>query len=162
MTSSPLADFDPGAAARGPSGDLIAGVVQRFEGPISGSALLALEPGDALLWLQRGDDDADPLARFVEWGSRLLEGVTRALGDALGGEVVCGPGSLEERSLMAALLGTHAPSDTLVLSLHGEMAFPVARLPEIRAPFGLHVLLAPKRVAAVLDGLRGDEGPPSA
>jgi hypothetical protein len=123
---------------------------------LSGTALLALDPGDALLWLQRGDDDSDPLGRFVDWGNRLLTGVIEALASAFHVDARLGEPSLEESPLMAALLRTHAPSDTVVLSLHGELAFPVANLPEIRAPFCIQVLLEPKVVRGILVRLAGD------
>ena len=153
MSSSSLYDFDPEASGRGPSGELIAGVIQRFEGPLCGTALFALDPGDALLWLQRGDDDGLPLERFVDWGQRLLAGVIDALAEVAQSPAERSEPSLEERPLMAALLGTHAPSDTVVLTLGGTLAFPVANLPEIRAPFGVHVLLEPKRIAGIAAAL---------
>ncbi len=156
VTSSTLSDLDPDLAARGLSGDLVAGVLQRFEGRLTGTALLAMDPGDALLWLQRGDDDADPLGRFVDWGSRILAGVMLTLASTLQQDVTLAEPTLDERPLMAALLGTHAPSDTMVLSLHGELGFPVSDIPEIRAPFSIQLLLEPKIVEILLAGLAGD------
>ena len=144
------------------SGDRVAAVVQRFEGHPSGTALFALDPGDALLWLQRGDGDEDPLERFVDWGSRVLSGVIETLASAWETELRIGEPKLEERSLMAALLGTHAPSDTVVLSLHGELRFPVLDVPEIRAPFSLQLLLEPKLVDGILSVLPRDGSEASA
>jgi hypothetical protein len=126
--------------------------MQRIGGRLDGTALLAMEPGDALLWLQRGDDDSDPLGRFVDWGNRLIAGVVDSLATALQAEASLQEPTLEERPLMAALLGTHAPSDTMVLSLQGDLAFPVSGVPEIQAPFSIHVLLAPKLVAGIVAG----------
>ena len=156
MTSSTLSEFDPDVAARGLSGDVVAGVLRRFEGRLTGTALLALDPGDALLWLQRGDDDSDPLGRFVDWGGRVLSGVILGLASTLQQDVTLAEPSLDERPLMAALLGTHAPSDTVVLSLHGELGFPVSDVPEIRAPFSIQLLLEPKIVSILLGGLAGN------
>jgi len=156
VSSCPLADFDPDRAARGLSADLIAGVLQRFDGRLSGTTLLALDPGDALLWLQRGSDDGDPLDRFVDWGGRLLAGVVEALASAFHVQARLGEPSLEESPLMAALMRTHAPPDTVVISLHGELGFPVSNVPEIRAPFAIQVLLEPKVVRGILVRLAGD------
>lgn len=149
VSSVSLYEFDPEQPGRGPSGELIAGVLQRFEGTLCGTALFALDPGDALLWLQRGDDDGAPLDRFVSWGSRLLDAVIGSLANAAQTQVKCSAPVLEERPLMAVLLGTHAPSDTVVLSLHGTLSFPVANVPEILAPFSVQVLLEPKILAGI-------------
>lgn len=157
LSTCVLYDFDPDRDPRGPSGELVAGVLQRFEGGLCGTALLALDPGDALLWLQAGEGQGPPLDRFVEQGRRVLEGVIGALADAARVGVTPGAPVLEERPLMAVLLGTHAPSDTLVLGLSGELWFPVPGGPEIRAPFRLLLLLEPKRLAGILSGLAGDE-----
>jgi hypothetical protein len=156
-----LCDLDAEQTPGPLSGDLIAAVVQRFEGPPSGTALFALDPGDALLWLQRGESDEDPLGRFVDWGSRVLLGVIHTLAAAWETDLRIGEPALEERPLMAALLGTHAPSDTIVLSLHGELSFPVSDIPEIRAPFSLHLLMEPKLVDGILSGLARDGSQPS-
>lgn len=157
VSTCTLYDFDPDRDPRGPSGELIAGVLQRFEGPLCGTGLFALDPGDALLWLQAGEGQGEPLDRFVDQGRRLLEVVVGALADAAGADALPGAPALEERPLMAVLLGTHAPSDTLVLGLSGELVFPVADVPEIRAPFRVLLLLEPKLVAGILAGLPRDE-----
>ena len=102
LTTGTIADFDPDAASRGLSSDVIAGVLQRFAGCPPFTALFLLDPGDALLWLEGDGAAEDPLARFVEWGSLVLEGLAEEL-PATG---ALGPGlpMLEERPLMAALL----------------------------------------------------------
>jgi hypothetical protein len=154
ITRGTIGDLDPEQVSPGLSGDVIAAVVQRFHGPPSGTALFALEPGDALLWLQRGDSDQDPLACFVDWGSRVIAGVVESLATAWESEVELGEPRLEERSLMAALLGMHAPGDTVVLSLHGELTFPMQELGrDLSAPFSIHVLLEPKLVDGILSRL---------
>ena len=58
---------------------MIAGVLQRFEGQLPGTAFFVLDPGDALLWLQREGATEDPLGRFVEWGGHVLSGVVEQL-----------------------------------------------------------------------------------
>jgi hypothetical protein len=160
VSSSSLSELDPDRASGGLSSDVIAAVVQRFDGRLTGTGIFALEPGDALLWLQRGDSDDDPLARFVDWGSRVLAAVIDVLAEGWDANVRLREPVLEERPLMGALLGTHAPPDTVVLSLHGELRFPVANVPELCAPFSMHVLLEPKLVDGILSSLgRSRHGP---
>lgn len=153
VSSSSLWELDPDQASGGLSGDVIAAVLQRFDGRLTGTGIFALEPGDALLWLQRGESDEDPLGRFVDWGSRLLAAVIGELAEVWDANVHLREPVLEERPLMGALLGTHAPPDTVVLSLHGELRFPVANVPELCAPFSMHVLLEPKLVDGILSSL---------
>lgn len=162
MTSSAIADLDPDSVSRGLSGDVIAAVLQRFTGQLPGTALFVLDPGDALLWLQREGAAEDPLGRFVEWGGHVLSGVIEELAAAWQAEVQHGVPVLEERPLMAALLATHAPSDTVVLSVQGELVFQVPGVDEdMHAPFSIHVLVEPKFVGGILTGLGGDTGPDS-
>ena len=159
MTST-IADFNPESASRGLSSDVIAGVVQRFAGRPPLTALFLLDPGDALLWLEGDGADEDPLGRFVEWGSLVLSGVAEQLLSPAALE----PGApvLEERPLMAALLATHPPSDTLVLSIQGELSFEVPGVEaELHAPFSIHILLAPKFISRISNADSGDTNPAS-
>jgi hypothetical protein len=144
-----LADLDPDALAGSVSADRIAGVVQRFEGQLCGTALLALDPGDALQWLRAGGDD-DPLDRFVLLGGQVLCAVVEELARACDAAVQFGSSLLEERPLMAALLSTHAPSDTALLSLTGEIEFPGAAADPVRAAYTIQLLLDPKLLDGVL------------
>ena len=160
LTSSTVADLDIDSASRVLSSDVIAGVLQRFEGRLPGTAFFVLDPGDALLWLQREGATEDPLDRFVEWGGRMLEGVVEELVSQ--GEVEHGAPVLEERPLMAALLATHPPSDTVVLSIQGELVFSIRGVEDgMHAPFSIHVLLEPKFITGILSGLTGDTNPTS-
>ena len=126
----------------------MAGVVMRFEGSLSGTGLLSLEPEDALAWLRTGgeaeDESASPIDRFVERGASLIGGAVTELARSARRAAEPGDASLEERPLPAALRATHAPPDTVVLSVSAELA---AR--ELRVPIGVHLLFEPK----VLDGL---------
>ena len=56
------------------SEDLVAGVIGRLEGVLPGSLNVVLEPEEALLWAQIGND-TDPLDTFVSLGRVLLEGI---------------------------------------------------------------------------------------
>lgn len=137
-----------------PLDDVIAGVCQRFHGGLTGTALLALDPGDALLWLQLGGASPDPLARFVDLGSRVVSHVLLALAASGGTGVELGPASLEERPALEALLRTHAPSDTIVLCLEGEILFSLAESGSaLHAPFSIHILLQPKLLHGILSSL---------
>ena len=159
MTST-IADFDPESASRGMSSDVIAGVLQRFAGRPPFTALFLLDPGDALLWLADDGTAEDPLGRFVEWGSLVLSGVA----EQLPSPAALQPGSpvLEERPLMAALLATHPPSDTVVLSIQGELVFSVPGVEaDLHAPFSIHVLLAPKFMSRISSTNSGDTHPAS-
>jgi hypothetical protein len=153
VSSGTIADLDPDEACRGISPELIAGVSQRLLGRLSGTALFAVDPGDALLWLQREGAAVEPLAHFVEWGSHVLSAVAEKLGDAWQADVSLADAVLEERPFMAALLGTHAPSDTVVLSSVGELSFDVPGVGAMRAPFTIQVLLQPKMLDGILTGL---------
>jgi len=97
------------------SEDLVAGVMGRLEGVMPGSLNLVLEPEDALMWSRMGGD-GDPLETFVEIGRRLLGGMTKALCEILPGEASFEDATLAEAPELAMLVGTHAPSDTLVFS----------------------------------------------
>ena len=158
LTSSTVVDFDSDEASGGLPSDVIAGVLQRFEGRPRGTALFVLDPGDALLWLQREGASQDPLARFVEWGGQVLSGVVEQLFPHA--ELEHGAPVLEERPLVAALLATHPPSDTLALSIQGQLVFSIPGIEdEMHAPFSIHVLLESKFLAEMLSELAGDTNP---
>ena len=98
------------------SEDLVAGVMGRVEGGLPGSLNLVLEPEDALAWAQSSGAVADPIETFVGLGEKVLLGMCDALADVLSAEVSLCEAALVEHSELAMLIGTHAPSDTLVLS----------------------------------------------
>ncbi len=98
------------------SEDLVAGVIGRLEGGIPGSLNIVFEPEEALIWAQMGNAEK-PLEAFVSLGSEFLEGLAVALTDILGSETLFRDAELFEDSELAMFVKTHAPSDTLVLSL---------------------------------------------
>lgn len=159
VSACTIADLDPDRACRHISPELIAGVSRRLEGRLTGSALFVVDPGDALLWLQREGATEEPLEHFVEWGCRVATAVAEELAAAWQAELACADPVLEERPFMSALLGTHAPSDTVVLSLHGELSFDVPGAGDLVAPFGVHLLLEPKVLAGILAGLGSESDP---
>jgi hypothetical protein len=116
---------------------------------VRATALLAVDPGDALLWLQMDQSDEEPLARFVALGAQMLDAIvpslTRGAEGAADISTDGGSGSLEERPLMAALLATHAPSDTVIVSLDAEFSFEIdPTIGTLHTPFTVQLLLEPK------------------
>jgi len=158
VASGTVGELDPERACPRISPELIAGVSIRLTGRLTGTALFALDPGDALLWLQREGAADEPLRHFVDWGRVVLTAVAEQLASAWQADLGVGAPVLEERPFMSALLGTHAPSDTVVLSLQGELCFEVAGAGDIRAPFSVQVLLEPKVLAGILSALAQDAG----
>ena len=120
-------------------GDRVAAVSASLRGSLSGAAVFAMEPEDAFLWVLSTGSGEDALQSFVESGERLLRELVCSTGQTeprpeLGAAV------LREESLMEILIGTHAPSDTLVLcvglDLHAQ---------GLRLPGSFHLLVAPKQ-----------------
>ena len=142
---TPLADL--GEEGLLLSGDLVAGVMGRLEGVLPGSLNLVLEPEEALLWAQTGGD-GNPLETFVSLGSALFEGIAEGLGEILGGDVELAGARLAEEPELALLVGTHAPSDTLVFSSRIRV---VVRDEVVGAVS--HLLLEPKYMASLLSAL---------
>lgn len=112
VLACPLVDFSE--AAVGGSGDTIAGASLRIEGAVGGTAIFAMDPEHALEWLQGPGPAGPELEHFLERCQRLMGELA---GAALRFDAPCivGPARLEEGSLAEAVVGTHAPSDTLVL-----------------------------------------------
>lgn len=130
------------------SEDLVAGVMGRVEGGLPGSLNLVLEPEDALAWAQMGSAGSDPIAAYVGLGTEVLSGLCVALADVMSTEVeFCEP-RLVESTELGMLVGTHAPSDTLVLSVQLRID---CRGEEIGAHS--HWLVEPKYVSHLLSAL---------
>ena len=142
---TPLADFGERGLAL--SDDLIAGVIGRLDGAMPGSLDLVLEPEDALLWARLGGGD-DPLETFVALGRTLLAGVATAIAEVLSDEASFEGASLVEAPELAMLVGTHAPSDTLVFATRLRID---ARDEVLTAVS--HMLVEPKYLAQVLSAL---------
>ena len=123
------------------SEDLAAGVIGRLEGAMPGSLNIVLEPEDALILAQIGND-ADPLETFVSLGSVLLEGIAVVLSEILESETRLQGTALVEEPELTMLVKTHAPSDTLVFSTRLQIAV----RDEIVAAVS-HLLIEPKYLA---------------
>jgi len=129
------------------SEDLVAGVIGRLEGVLPGSLNVVLEPEDALLWAQIGND-SDPLDAFVSLGRVLLEGIAVALSEILQAESQFRGATLVEESELTMLVKTHAPSDTLVFSTRLQIDVRDEVVSAIS-----HLLIEPKYLAQLLFAL---------
>jgi len=129
------------------SEDLVAGVIGRLEGVLPGSLNVVLEPEDALLWAQIGND-GDPLDAFVSLGRVLLEGIAVALSEILQAESQFRGATLVEESELTMLVKTHAPSDTLVFSTRLQIDVRDEVVSAIS-----HLLIEPKYLAQLLFAL---------
>lgn len=154
-----LAAYPEAAVLVGHAGS-VAGVGARFDEPVPLTALLALDPHDALELVRRlcAEEAAGhpvgraELDRFVAGLGELL---TRLVG-ALGGEPgapspgrPAAPPRLVEDGLTTWLLATHAPRDAVLLSAEVELLEDEDHAP---LPAGLYVLVE-RKTAAGLPGL---------
>jgi len=120
-------------------GDCVAGAVARFSGTISGSVLVAMEPGHALCWARSRMDGGDPIQDFLDLAFEIQSQLVTSIGQGMGAHVELSSPHLCEDSVPAILFGTHAPSDTAVLCLQAKA---VAGNDVI--PFGVYVMIDPK------------------
>lgn len=95
--------------------DIVAGVMGRIDGAIHGSLNVVMEPEEALIWARLAGSE-DPIETVVRLGCELLSGITAAFSQALQSPCEFRDARLVEESELAMLVGTHAPSDTLVFS----------------------------------------------
>lgn len=128
----------------GLDGDLIAGALVGFERGLVGTALFAMDPSDAFDWI-RAAESADVVGDFLARGSEVLGDLVAELGEKLSLDIAVGAPRLEEDSVAAVLLRTHAPSDTAVLSLRLHVAAGDAVLPAY-----VFLLVEPKSLQAAL------------
>lgn len=98
-------------------GECVAGVMGRFDGGFCGTALLAMDPEDALTWVRSNPGHEDLLASFVRLSKVVQSNLVREIGAGLGQEVKPGSAELCENSVPLILFGTHAPSDTAVVTV---------------------------------------------
>jgi len=119
-----------------------------YTGGFSGVGLLSLEPEDALAWTLAGGQIADPLATYADIGGVVLRSVVESAAAALGTASEAAEPTLVEDSLAASLLGTHAPSDTVLMC--SRIAVEVGPL---KLPAHLYLLLEPKMLSALLGAL---------
>ena len=124
-------------------GDRIAGVLVRFSGRLEQVGLFAMETEDAFATVQHRAWAEDPLGAYTRFGCDIVRVVTAAIDSR--GEPQPGDTSLWEETAIQALLGTHAPSDTVVVSVSLQFSAPGEAS---RAGY-VYVLAEPKPFAAV-------------
>jgi hypothetical protein len=101
-----------------PDPDCRATLVLPVRGPFTATALVSFSPEDALAWVRwqaRGEPPrgADVLEAYRRAAAALAGAVLQSL---FGAAVVLEAGRLDEDALLATLLRTHAPRETLLLS----------------------------------------------
>jgi hypothetical protein len=126
-------------------GECVAGVVNRFEGGLCGTALLAMDPKDALAWVRANPDHDDLLATFVRLGATVQTNVACEIGKGLGLVMQAESGELNENSVPLILFGTHAPSDTAVVAV----SLLVAAGDEV-LPVQIYLMIEPKLLCTAL------------
>jgi hypothetical protein len=110
-----LSDFPERAVFCG--GEMMASVLVRLRGPIVGTSVISLEPPHALTLIRSLGVEGDPLETFRTAAAGVLRGMLGWIGAAGGAPAEWGDPILEERPLVATVLGTHAPPNTMVVSL---------------------------------------------
>lgn len=128
--------------------DLTAGVLGACRGRLAGTALLAMEPDDALAWMRSDGNGAPPIETYLKLGGRLLASVMRSAAEALDVDVEMAAPSLAEASVASCLARTHAPLDTVLISSQLEI-----RAGRQQLPAQLHLIIEPKLVSALLGAL---------
>jgi hypothetical protein len=123
----------------------MASVIVSHHGKLVGTSLISLEPRHAFELIRSLGAEGDPLDIFRTLGASLLRGMLGSLGAAEDSQVEFGNPALKEASLVATVLGTHAPPDTMVVS--AEVGFVSAK----RAfPAYLYLLLDAKAMQSSL------------
>jgi hypothetical protein len=138
-----LSEFPEGAVFD--DSEWLACVRGAMTGPLCGVAILALDPHCVLrlagAGLPPGTPDPGLVARYLAFGHAVLEALARPLGRALGEEPGCDAPELFEGALAPCVLSTHAPPDTVVMSVELGFEVPAARLE------GTACLLLPRKLA---------------
>ena len=126
-------------------GDGVAGVLVRLSGSFDQVGLLAMEPEDAFELVRCEAGNRDPLAAYTALGGLLVGRLATAV-DALG-VAQEGEPTLQEDSVIGTLLRTHAPSDTVVVSVSLSVSWAGS---EASRAASVYLLADPKPFAAAL------------
>lgn len=97
--------------------ECVAGVMGRFQGGLFGTVLLAMDPEDALAWVRLKPGQEDLLESFVRLSKIVQSSLVSEIGAGLGHQVMPASTELCEDSVPLILFGTHAPSDTAVVTV---------------------------------------------
>lgn len=141
-----LAEF-PQSAAVG-DGDLVAAVVQRFDGDLPLTAVFVMEPEDALVLARAIANGADPLEAYVERGRCILEALVARAAELHGARSLPASAVLAEEPIVPILAATHAPPDVRVVSFDLVVEAAGRQLPA-----AAHVLLEPKPLGLLIAAL---------
>jgi hypothetical protein len=133
--------------------EIMASVLVGHRGRLRGTSVISFEPRHAFQLIGSLGVKGDPLDIFRIAGASVVEGLLGRFGAAGGSPVEFGDPALEERSLVATVLGTHAPRDTMVLSL--EIGFESV---DQAFPAYLYLLLDAKVFQSTLGSLVGQAG----
>jgi len=109
--------------------EMMASVLLSHHGELLGTSVISLQPRYALELINSLGVEGNPLDRFRKAGASVLRGILGWFGASGGPSIEFGDPAVEERSLVATVLGTHAPPDTVVISVEAgfvsaEKAFP--------------------------------------
>lgn len=119
-------------------GDRVAAVSCAIAGWLSGTVVFAMEPEDALAWVLSSCSGDDPLESFVSSGECIVRELVHSTAPTEP-SLDLAAGRLREESLLEILVGTHAPSDTLVLSARLRL-----RTRQLCHSASFHLLVTPK------------------
>ena len=146
-----LSDFPERAIFCGE--EMMASVLVSHRGKLPGTSVISLEPGHALTLIRSLGVEGDPLDIYRSAGAGVLRGILGWFGGTGGTPAELGDPILEERSLVATILGTHAPSNTMVGSLEIEFASTDQTFPAC-----LYLLVDAKLLGSALDALENGVG----
>jgi hypothetical protein len=133
--------------------EVMASVLVSHRGELLGTSVISLEPRHAVELIGSLGVEGNPLDVFRSAGASVLEGLLGWFGAADGSPIEFGDPTLEERSLVATVLGTHASPDSMVISL--ELGFvSVERI----LPAYLYLLLDAKVFQSALGCLASGAG----
>ena len=127
--------------------DLVAGVMGRVDGAIPGSLNVVMEPEEALLWARLAGSE-DPIETVVGLGCALLSGIAVGFSEVLASPCEFRDARLVEEPELTMLVGTHAPSDTLVFSTRLRIDV----RDEVLTAHS-HLLVKPKSLAQLMSAL---------
>jgi hypothetical protein len=128
--------------------EMMASVLVSHHGRLVGTSVLSLEPHHALEVIRSLGGEGNPLDSFRRAGASVLEGILGWFGAGDGPLGKLGDPMLEERSLVATVLGTHPPPSTMIVSL--ELGFVSASQ---AFPAYLYLLIDAKVLQSALESL---------
>ena len=126
------------------------GALVRIAGPVPGAGLFSVGSEAALQGVAEGSASVSATETFLSLGRCVLEAFASSAVAALlerSEPLEIGPASLAEASRPAILLGTHAPGDTVLVSLEIDLVRGPAE--ETLTAF-IDFLLEPKRITQSL------------